>query len=62
MPERRPFRAVTIDLLAAEFVAARDASDELRLADLRDELDHRGSRRARALAAHVRMALAKVAA
>jgi hypothetical protein len=37
----RPFRALTIDLLAAEFVTARDGADEGRLLLLRDELAHR---------------------
>jgi len=61
MPTARPYRTFTIDLLAAEFVAARDSRDEGRLTLIQAELEHRGSRRAQALASHVRAALSKAA-
>lgn len=59
--QRRPFANLRIDELAAEFVGARNYGDVQRLKALDDELTRRKSRRARALSAHVSIALASAA-
>lgn len=56
--QRRPLANLKIDELAAEFVGARNYRDVQRLKALDDELSRRKSRRARALSAHVSLALA----
>lgn len=64
MPEissPRPFANLKIDELAAEFIGARNYRDVDRLRQLQDELARRKSRRARALSAHVSLALASAA-
>ncbi|WP_173933040.1 hypothetical protein [Chelativorans sp. Marseille-P2723] len=57
----RPYAALKIDELAAEFIGARNYGDVKRLKALDDELTRRKSRRARALSAHVSLALASAA-
>lgn len=59
--QRRLFANLKIDELAAEFVGARNYGDVQRLKALDDELSRRKSRRARALSAHVSLALASAA-
>lgn len=59
--QRRPFANLKIDELAAEFVGARNYADVQRLKAPDDELSRRKSRRARALSAHVSLALASAA-
>lgn len=57
----RPLAKLKIDELAAEFIGARNYGDVRRLKALDDELTRRKSRRARALSAHVSLALASAA-
>jgi len=57
----RPLANLKIDDLAVEFVGARNYGDVQRLKMLDDELSRRKSRRARALSAHVSVALASAA-
>lgn len=59
--QRRLFANLKIDELAAEFIGARNYGDVKRLKALDDELSRRKSRRARALSAHVSLALASAA-
>jgi hypothetical protein len=59
--QRRPFANLKIDELAAEFIGARNYGDVRRLKALDDELSRRKSHRARALSAHVSLALASAA-
>lgn len=56
--QRRPFANLKIHELATEFIGARNYGDVRRLKALDDELSRRKSRRARALSAHVSLALA----
>lgn len=58
MHQPRPLAKLKIDELAGEFIAARNYRDVNRMATLQAELEHRRSRRARALSAHVSLALA----